>query len=121
MGEHSAVVWNRLYLSPFAARRSAVGVLTGPPKALLAAKPTSSRRTTRTFGAPVRRSDVADRRIRGVRVLGVVGREPDMRLVGDRQDRSADLAHGVPQEHDGRVGAALGRARQWPIDCTAAH
>src|SRR4029453_18908562 len=48
----SAVVWNRLYLSPVAARRSAVGVLTGPPKALDAANPTSWSRTIRTFGAP---------------------------------------------------------------------
>src|SRR6476619_4617397 len=52
VGEHRAVVWNRLYLRPFAARRSAVGVLHGPPNALEAAKPTSSSRTTRTFGAP---------------------------------------------------------------------
>ena len=52
VGEHSAVVWKRLYLRPFAASRSAVGVFTGPPKALDAAKPTSSSRTTSTFGAP---------------------------------------------------------------------
>ena len=52
VGEQSAVVWKRLYLSPFAASRSAVGVETGPPKALEAAKPTSSSSTTSTFGAP---------------------------------------------------------------------
>ncbi len=52
VGEHSAVVWKRLYLSPFAARRSAVGVAHGPPKALDAPKPTSSSRTMSTFGAP---------------------------------------------------------------------
>ena len=52
MGEQSAVVWKRLYLSPFAARRSAVGVAHGPPKALDAAKPASSMRMRRTFGAP---------------------------------------------------------------------
>src|SRR5215203_7482532 len=51
-GEQRAVVWKRLYLSPPAASRSAVGVLHGPPNALDAPKPTSSRRTTRTFGAP---------------------------------------------------------------------
>ena len=52
VGEQSAVVWKRLYFSPFAARRSAVGVEIGPPNALEAAKPTSSSRTTRTLGAP---------------------------------------------------------------------
>ena len=52
VGAHSAVVWNRLNLSPPAASRSAVGVLTGPPKVLEAPKPTSSIRTTSTFGAP---------------------------------------------------------------------
>src|SRR6185436_8212630 len=51
VGEQSAVVWNRVYLSPFPASRSAFGVLIGPPKALEAPNPTSSRRTIRTFGA----------------------------------------------------------------------
>jgi len=31
VGEHRAVVWNRVYFRPPAARRSAVGVLMGPP------------------------------------------------------------------------------------------
>ena len=44
-------MWNRVYFSPAAASRSAVGVLTGPPKALEAPKPTSSSNTTSTFGA----------------------------------------------------------------------
>ncbi len=52
MGEHSAVVWNRLYFRPAAASRSAVGVSQGPPKAVAAPKPTSSIRTMITFGAP---------------------------------------------------------------------
>ena len=52
VGEQSAVVWKRLYLRPFAARRSAVGVEHGPPKALEAPKPQSSIRTIRTLGAP---------------------------------------------------------------------
>ena len=52
MGEQSAVVWKRLYLRPVAARRSAFGMRTGPPKALEAPKPTSSIRTKRTLGAP---------------------------------------------------------------------
>src|SRR5689334_19589700 len=52
VGAHSAVVWKRLYLKPRAARRSAVGIAHGPPNALDAAKPTSSSKTTSTFGAP---------------------------------------------------------------------
>jgi hypothetical protein len=52
VGEHNAVVWNRAYFKPPAASRSAVGVLTGPPKALAAPKPVSSIRTTSTLGAP---------------------------------------------------------------------
>src|SRR5215218_1809360 len=52
VGAHSAVVWNRVYFKPPAASRSAVGVWHGPPKALEAAKPTSSSSTTRTLGAP---------------------------------------------------------------------
>src|SRR3954466_15009709 len=52
VGAHSAVVWKRLNFSPSAARRSAVGVAHGPPKALDAAKPTSSSSTTSTLGAP---------------------------------------------------------------------
>jgi hypothetical protein len=51
VGEHSAVVWNRVYFRPWAASRSAVGMCTGPPKALEAPKPTSSISTTSTFGA----------------------------------------------------------------------
>jgi hypothetical protein len=45
------VVWKRLYFNPWAARRSVVGVLTGPPKALDAPNPVSSISTTRTLGA----------------------------------------------------------------------
>ena len=52
VGEQSAVVWKRLNLSPAPARRSAVGVWQGPPKALELPKPASSIRTIRTFGAP---------------------------------------------------------------------
>jgi hypothetical protein len=52
VGAHNAVVWKRLYRSPPAASRSAVGVRHGPPNALEAPKPTSSSRTTTTFGAP---------------------------------------------------------------------
>ena len=52
VGEQSAVVWKRLYLSPFAASRSAVGVEHGPPKALEAPKPAVVDQDDRTFGAP---------------------------------------------------------------------
>src|SRR6187455_1252462 len=52
VGAHSAVVWKRLYLSPFPASRSAVGVAHGPPNALDAANPTSSSKMTSTLGAP---------------------------------------------------------------------
>ena len=52
VGAHSAVVWNRVYFRPWAASRSAVGVLMGPPKALAAPNPTSSSSTTSTLGAP---------------------------------------------------------------------
>ena len=48
----SAVVWKRLKRNPPPARRSAVGVLHGPPKTLDAPKPTSSSRTINTLGAP---------------------------------------------------------------------
>jgi hypothetical protein len=51
VGEHNAVVWNRLYLRPPAASSSAAGVRTGPPNALEAPKPTSSSRMIRRFGA----------------------------------------------------------------------
>jgi hypothetical protein len=36
VGEHSAVVWNRVYFRPLAASFSKLGVSHGPPKALLA-------------------------------------------------------------------------------------
>ena len=53
MGEHSAVVWKRMYLSPPWASRSAVGVWHGPPNADDEPKPASSIRTTSTLGAPL--------------------------------------------------------------------
>src|SRR5258708_4788084 len=53
VGEQSAAVWKRLNLRPPAARRSAVGVLHGPLKALEEPKPASSIKTIRTLGAPL--------------------------------------------------------------------
>ena len=52
VGEHSAVVWKRLYFSPDAANFSALGVWQGPPKALDDPNPASSMRMSSTFGAP---------------------------------------------------------------------
>src|SRR3954452_22615113 len=52
VGAQSALVWTRLHRSPPAANRSAVGVWHGPPNVLAAPKPTSSRSTISTFGAP---------------------------------------------------------------------
>src|SRR3954452_24742083 len=52
VGAHNAVVWKRLYVKPLPASRSAVGVAHGPPNALDAPKPTSSSKTTSTWGAP---------------------------------------------------------------------
>src|SRR3954454_19239594 len=53
VGEQRAVVGKRLYFRPPAARRSALGVWQGPPKALDEPKPASSMRTISTFGAPL--------------------------------------------------------------------
>jgi hypothetical protein len=51
VGEHKAVVWNRLYFKPPATNRSAVGIRHGPPNADDAPNPISSSSTTKTFGA----------------------------------------------------------------------
>src|SRR5271154_5521510 len=53
VGEHSAVVWKRLYFRPAAASFSAFGVWQGPPKALEEPNPASSRRIISTLGAPL--------------------------------------------------------------------
>ena len=86
MGEQSAVVWNRLYFSPFAASRSAIGVLIGPPKALEAPNPQSSIRTISTFGAPSggRMSLIGGNDVSGSFASYVV--KPNVRPVGDGQD-----------------------------------
>ena len=52
VGEHRAQVWKRLYRSPLSAMRSNVGMLIGPPKALVAPKPMSSINMITTLGAP---------------------------------------------------------------------
>jgi len=53
VGEHSAVVWKRLYFSPFFASFSALGMWIGPPKALEWPKPMSSISTMTMLGAPL--------------------------------------------------------------------
>jgi hypothetical protein len=52
VGAHNAVVWNLVNCRPPAAKRSAVGVVQGPPNADDAPNPTSSTSTINTFGAP---------------------------------------------------------------------
>src|SRR5262247_2576292 len=52
VGEQSAVVWNWLKRRPLSASRWKLGVWIGPPKVLVAPKPTSSVRISRTLGAP---------------------------------------------------------------------
>jgi hypothetical protein len=52
VGLQSAVVWKRLYLRPLAAIFSSVGILMGPPKALLWPKPKSSINTITMLAAP---------------------------------------------------------------------
>ena len=94
VGEHSAVVWKRLYLSPFAARRSAVGVWIGPPKADEAPKPAVVDENDQHVGRALGRPQRHDRRILRIRVLGIVGRQPDMVDVGDGEDLPLDLVLG---------------------------
>ena len=71
-----------MYLSPDSASRSAVGVEHGPPKALAAPKPTSSSNTMPDVRRPLRRSHWHDRREGCIRVLRVVGCQPNVGLVG---------------------------------------
>lgn len=52
VGEHKAVVWKRVYLRPFLASLSRLGVGICPPKVPHWPKPQSSIRMTSTFGAP---------------------------------------------------------------------
>ena len=52
VGEQRAVVWKRLYLSPWLASRSSVGMGIWPPNVLGWPNPMSSIRKTMTLGAP---------------------------------------------------------------------
>ena len=73
-GEHRAVVWKRLYFSPFAASFSKLGVRQGPPNALEAPNPTSSSSTIKMLGAPFggRRSRMGGNLVSGSRASYVV-------------------------------------------------
>ena len=100
VGAHSAVVWKRLYRSPPAASRSAVGVWHGPPNALDAPKPDVVEQDDQHVRRALGRQQRLDRRERRVRVLGVVRRQARRRAVRDRQHRAgvAVGAHGfLPQ------------------------
>src|SRR3954466_2311231 len=131
VGAHSAVVWKRLNFRPSAARRSAVGVAHGPPKALEAAKPTSSSRTTRTLGAPAggRSGSIGGNVAAGS--LASIGRSPSYGRSGigstsrelwsgplhsfsGRYERGAEIGsrHAGPASHlPTRPGAMLADAR----------
>jgi hypothetical protein len=91
VGEHNAVVWNRVYFSPWPATRSAVGISHGPPKALPAPNPTSSNNTSNTFGAPSGRPDRCDGRKAAVGVAGVMGDQPRIAPIRDRQHLTLDI------------------------------
>src|SRR5262249_60163822 len=53
VGEHRAGVWKRLYLRPFRASFSQVGMWTGPPNGLDWPKPMASLSTAAAVGAEV--------------------------------------------------------------------
>ena len=98
VGAHSAVVWKRVYLRPPAASRSAVGMWHGPPNAVEAPKPTSSNQEDEHVGRARRRAQRRDRRILGVWVLGVIGRDADCMAMGiGSTDRcTPSVAGGAP-------------------------
>src|SRR5262249_59641052 len=52
VGEQRAVVWKFVYVSPRSAIRLMLGVSIKPPNGSIAEKPTSSRTTYSTLGAP---------------------------------------------------------------------
>ena len=104
VGEHSAVVWKRLYFSPSAASRSKFGVRHGPPKALDAPKPDVVDQHDQHVRRARRRPQRHDRRVRRVRILGVVGRQPGGRDVRDGQD--------LPPGPEGCIGHSSSSTRR---------
>ena len=99
-------MWKRLYFSPSAASRSAVGVLHGPPNALDAANPTSSSSMTRTLGAPAGGLSGSIGGNAGLRVLRVEWESPLECLVGNGQGLAGALVG-----HVGNLLQTLDRCR----------
>ena len=52
VGEHKAVVWKLVYVTPLSAIRCRAGVWIGPPKGSIAPNPTSSSTMYSRLGAP---------------------------------------------------------------------
>src|SRR3954467_1997971 len=108
VGAHSAVVWNRLYRSPPADSRSAVGVRHGPPNADEAPNPTSSSSTTRTFGAPSggRRGSIGGYAVSGSLASYVVRPGAGRSGIGNcaRECRSGAVVIGGPPGRGGISG-----------------
>ena len=84
VGAHSAVVWNRLYFSPPAASRSAVGRLARPTERAGRTEADVVQQHDQHVRRPVRRQQRLDQRGRRVRVLRVVRRETRAQVGQDR-------------------------------------
>jgi hypothetical protein len=100
VGEQRAVVWKRLYLSPFAASLSAVG---GDRAAECArrSEPDVVDEDDQNVWGTLWRPQLLNRREGGTWVLRVIRREPDRRHVRDRQNVAVQLrplGHGVPPD-----------------------
>jgi hypothetical protein len=100
VGEHNAVVWNRVNLNPSAANASATGVWHGPPNALDAPKPTSSSRITNTLGAPAggRNGSIGGYDVSGSLASNVTN--PDRRRSGIGSTSRARSSTSSPPSHD---------------------
>src|SRR5678815_5248707 len=120
VGAHSAVVWKRLYFRPFPASRSAVGVAHGPPNALEAAKPTSSSRTTSTFGAPAGGSSGSIGGNVASGSLASRGSSPSYGLFGIGRT-SRELWSVTPLLLPALTKAWVSRRRTPPLGCTPDH
>ena len=98
VGEQSAVVWKRLYLSPFAARRSAVGRRTGAAEGARGAEAAVVDQDDEHVRRAVGRTQRLDRRERCRRILRVVRRQARVGAVRDRQNlalhRLGSVSHG---------------------------
>ena len=115
VGEHSAVVWKRLYLSPLSASRSAVGVDAGPAEGARGAEAAVVDEDDEHVRRAVRRAQRLDRREGGVGILGVVGDQAIVGPVGDRQDVALHVARlparGVIRHHLAGVNQSCSAAK----------